>query len=571
MKVHVCSYLLWATVTYVLGTSLYICVNDQKCITKHVQTHESNTSTIFYSLTHCRLLCGQYGPLWPKPTGIVILDKKTITVHPSNMRFSINNVNQSSAVIKMFNETVRYFLKNIHRESKHICSSKTSLLVKVNVTTAETVLNWSTNESYKLQISLESSDTTNVTVEATTIYGVRHAVETLLQLMVSVKTDMFNSTCSTLYMLKNAMIHDQPVYPHRGLLIDTARNYIPIKTLRKQIDAMASCKMNVLHWHVSDTQSFPIVVEHVPEFSSYGAYSAEAIFTHKDVQDLVQYAKYRGIRVILEFDAPSHAGNGWQWGPSRGLGNLALCVNQQPWRSFCVEPPCGQLNPVNPNMYNILQQLYRSFAAMNNEEEILHMGGDEVFFGCWNASEEVVNYMRDKGMNRTEHDFLQLWSEFQNTSLRLWENARFETNRMVKKTIDPAPVILWSSQLTHPSVIDRFLNNSRYIIQTWVPAESDIPNALQKKGYKLIVSTKDAWYLDHGFWGQTSYYSWKKVYQNRLPRGIGILGGEDALGHVQLQQQSDFGQIRLPWKWTLNHAFSGIETALYRVEYAQRQ
>lgn len=41
------------------------------------------------------------------------------------------------------------------------------------------------------------------------------------------------------------------------------------------------------------------------------------------------------------------------------------------------------------------------------------------------------------------------------------------------------------------------------------------------------MSTKDAWYLDHGFWGSTTYYKWSKVYDNRLPEFTsGVLGGE---------------------------------------------
>ena len=37
-----------------------------------------------------------------------------------------------------------------------------------------------------------------------------------------------------------------------------------------------------------------------------------------------------------------------------GKGRLAVCVNQEPWQDYCVEPPCGQLNPVNPNVYTTL-------------------------------------------------------------------------------------------------------------------------------------------------------------------------------------------------------------------------
>ena len=40
----------------------------------------------------------------------------------------------------------------------------------------------------------------------------------------------------------------------------------------------------------------------------------------------------RGVRVLPEFDAPAHVGNGWQFGESEGKGKLAVCVNQEPWQ-----------------------------------------------------------------------------------------------------------------------------------------------------------------------------------------------------------------------------------------------
>jgi hexosaminidase len=58
--------------------------------------------------------------------------------------------------------------------------------------------------------------------------------------------------------------------------------------------------------------------------------------------------------VNKELDSPAHAGNGWDWGVSQGLGDLALCVNAEPWNNFCGQPPCGQLNPLNPNTFIVL-------------------------------------------------------------------------------------------------------------------------------------------------------------------------------------------------------------------------
>lgn len=59
-----------------------------------------------------------------------------------------------------------------------------------------------------------------------------------------------------------------------------------------------------------------------------------------------------------------------------------------------------------------------------------------------------------------------------------------------------------------------------------MPAADPLPSKLLELGYHLIVSTKDAWYLDHGFWGGTAYHTWRDAYHNKLPKGDKVLGGE---------------------------------------------
>ena len=55
------------------------------------------------------------------------------------------------------------------------------------------------------------------------------------------------------------------------------------------------------------------------------------------------------------------SGEGWQWGPSKGYGNLTVCFNKEPWPHYCVEPPCGQLNPANPKVYEVLGKIYKTY------------------------------------------------------------------------------------------------------------------------------------------------------------------------------------------------------------------
>ncbi|XP_061506877.1 chitooligosaccharidolytic beta-N-acetylglucosaminidase isoform X1 [Anopheles gambiae] len=502
----------------------YKCTNEEQCVRVYGNTKSASESHVFSTLSNCRLLCGKYGPLWPRPTGHVTLGKETTVVNPLNLRFEQDFINQTTEGTTILREIKMYFLRNLRKAFQtqilHESTPGMPIIIKIQITSNETNLSWYVDESYKLKISIENLTTVVTTIEAKTIFGTRHGFETLLQLFTTVN--------SSVNILSQANIIDQPIYAHRGLLIDTARNYIPIKCLKRQIDAMAASKFNVFHWHITDTQSFPMQFDTVPEMVFYGAYSKEEVYSQNDIKSIIKYAKYRGIRVILELDAPAHAGNGWQWGPEKDLGNLAVCVNQKPWRNFCIEPPCGQLNPINPNLYTVLQQIYKDIAEMNKEESVIHMGGDEVFFGCWNATAEIINYLMDHNLGRTEQDFLTMWSKFQKKVLNLWDNARRANGSAYSASTNEhsSPVILWSSRLTDPLVIDKFLSKNRYVIQTWLPSSSTIPKELQKLGYKLIVSTKDAWYLDHGFWGVTTYYTWKKVYDNQLPKGNGILGGE---------------------------------------------
>ena len=52
-------------------------------------------------------------------------------------------------------------------------------------------------------------------------------------------------------------------------------------------------------------------------------------------------------------------------------------MNAEPWQDYCVEPPCGQLNPVNRHVYSTLEKLYMDFFELF-DIDMFHMGGDEV-------------------------------------------------------------------------------------------------------------------------------------------------------------------------------------------------
>ena len=49
-------------------------------------------------------------------------------------------------------------------------------------------------------------------------------------------------------------IADAPRFVWRGLMLDSARHFQTVAFIKKRIDILASLKINVLHWHVTDDQ-----------------------------------------------------------------------------------------------------------------------------------------------------------------------------------------------------------------------------------------------------------------------------------------------------------------------------
>lgn len=59
--------------------------------------------------------------------------------------------------------------------------------------------------------------------------------------------------------------------------------------IKRTIDAMAMTKLNTFHWHITDSQSFPIKLPSRPEFSKLGAFNNRKVYTVDDVKDVSQF------------------------------------------------------------------------------------------------------------------------------------------------------------------------------------------------------------------------------------------------------------------------------------------
>jgi len=153
--------------------------------------------------------------------------------------------------------------------------------------------------------------------------------------------------------------------------VDTSRHYIYKSVLYKILDGMSYNKLNVFHWHIVDDHSFPYESITYPELHEMGAYTSFMVYSQQDVQNVIEYARLLGIRVIPEFDTPGHTRS---WG-----------VSHPEILTKCYDAFIGKLGPIDPTkettytfVNNLLDELKSVFP-----DQYFHIGGDEVEFECW--------------------------------------------------------------------------------------------------------------------------------------------------------------------------------------------
>jgi hexosaminidase len=177
--------------------------------------------------------------------------------------------------------------------------------VRVLVSDAAMTVGAGMDESYSLSIPSAAVCKRGGLVgvlRAKTTVGALRGLETLSQLVA------FDADAKA-YHIKGVpcKIADAPRFPHRELLIDSARHWLPVATIKALVAALAYVKINVLHWHMTDSQAFPLETSSAPRLASEGAYSSQERYTAEDIAEVAEFARLHGVRLVPEVDTPAHA------------------------------------------------------------------------------------------------------------------------------------------------------------------------------------------------------------------------------------------------------------------------
>lgn len=231
------------------------------------------------------------------------------------------------------------------------------------------------DESYTLEISDKQAK-----ISAPTTVGAMRGLETFIQLLESNSNGFYFPAVS---------IQDKPRFAWRGLMIDSARHFQPMEVLKRNLDAMAAVKLNVLHWHLTEDQGFRIESKKFPELHQMG--SDGLFYTQDQAREIIKYAADRGIRVMPEFDMPGHATAWLVSHPEIGSAPGPYTIERRPG---IFDPT---LDPTNEKTYKLLAVFFKEMSALFPDAYI-HIGGDENKGKQWTANQNIQAFMKKKGI-----------------------------------------------------------------------------------------------------------------------------------------------------------------------------
>ncbi|KAI9202653.1 glycoside hydrolase superfamily [Polychytrium aggregatum] len=404
--------------------------------------------------------------LWPYPAQVT--DKKAlISAHGFTLA---DNSQNNENVVAAFGR-----LQASARSRFSASKAKSSLTVTVSIANdngfaAKDLVG--ADESYTLDVS-----SSGVNVKANTQVGAIYALQTLSQLVTSSG------------QVVAATVNDAPAYPYRGFMLDTARNFFPVADIKRIIDGLAYSKINVFHWHIYDSQSFPIDWPSYPQLLNAAYKDANGkpkVYNEQDVRDIVQYAFQRNIRVLPEFEAIGHNAVFAAADPSFVVG-----LNHAPWdgrngdannasngvvwwgTQWCNQPPCGQIDLTNQAAINFFNQLVAEVGAWF-EDPVLNFGHDEFNYRVYGTTPDSWDSVDVNGiyqlMAQAEPKLLQV-AQTNNKHYGAWDDIVTDFN---VQNIIPKDTYIWN----------------------WQGDNSAIQNFADQGFTNIIATTSNAYYLD---------------------------------------------------------------------------
>ena len=443
----------------------------------------------------------QSSPFWPQPQAYSI---GSASLDLSNsFRFSQSQSNKSALLDRALNRYQAIYSGYLEKSKKKDHNAKNNQIKSCSIQ-VDTILSDPKTEKDSLALGVDESYTIDIStsgecnITAATVWGALHALETFTQLLER-NTQAREGQITMNYA--PVSVQNSARFTHRGILIDSARHFLPTQTIKRMIDTLPMSHFNVLHWHMVDAQSFPLNTPSSPEMYK-GAFTPEQVYSMDEVTDIDTYATDRGVRIVYELDGPGHTAS---WG--KGYPEiLADCIQKY---SYNVNDLA--MNPTLDKTYEVLTGVLKDIVAATGTK-FLHLGGDEVVYGCWAEDASITAYMKENNI-ATYPELLGLY---------------VQQAEDISRNLGATP-IQWE---------DTFMAGIRPPLSTIFDVWTNSSNMalVASAGYRVIAAPQNYWYLDH------CANTWQNMYSFDPQAGMNaqqsplIIGGEVSMWGEMINQ-----------------------------------
>lgn len=315
--------------------------------------------------------------------------------------------------------------------------------------------------------------------------------------------------------LPEAVIEDWPGLPYRAMMMDVARNFFNIARLQQLVQILASYRMNRLHFHFADDEAWRLEIPGLPELTDVGSrrgytldesdhlaqlfsgngdpdnYSATAngYISRADFIDFLRYCDALGISVIPEIESPGHARAAIKAMRARyrRTGDDSYLLAEEGDSSLYTSAQAfhdNVMNPALPGPYRFMTKVIDEIAAMYREAGVelrgIHIGGDEVPVRAWDRLAAIAEMKRATGLTTQG----EIHAAFVDSM------ARILSERDI-------PMYGWQdvAMIDDP---DFHRRNAPLTggINCWTLSNSGISRRIAGRGYPVILSNVDKFYLD---------------------------------------------------------------------------
>ncbi len=270
-------------------------------------------------------------------------------------------------------------------------------------------------ERYRLEVTGRG-----VELEASAPAGLYYGLRTLGQLIPGLGADggeYAGGGVLSAWSIPAVEIEDTPRFPYRGMHLDVGRHFFGTEFVKRYVDLLASYKMNVFHWHLTEDQGWRIEIARYPRLTEVGSCRAESIleknfdpyigdgvphcgfYTQNEIREVVAYARERFVTVIPEIEMPGHSVAALAAYPELACTPGPFQVHTRWGVTRDIYCPKEETFTFLEGVLTEVMELFPS--------PYIHIGGDEAPKAAWEESAVAQEVMRREGL--ADEEELQSW------------------------------------------------------------------------------------------------------------------------------------------------------------------